>query len=71
MLAPFRCDVDMINTKRQIVQRKRNKVVALKGLRKLVMKYAFNSLVIEMNRLKETNCTQINASHVIVEIIAG
>ena len=32
MLAPFRCDVDVINKKRQIVQRKRKKVVALKGL---------------------------------------
>ena len=33
MLAPFRCDVDGINNERQIVLRKRNYVVALKGLR--------------------------------------
>ena len=38
ILAQFRCDVDGINKKRQIVQRKRNKVTALKGL-----KYIFES----------------------------
>ena len=32
MFAPFRCDVDGINNERQIVLRKRNYVVALKGL---------------------------------------
>ena len=29
------------------------------------------SAVIEIKRLTETNCTRINAAHVIVEIIAG
>ena len=32
MFAPFSCDVDGINNERQIVLRKRNYVVALKGL---------------------------------------
>ena len=32
MFAPFSCDVDRINNERQIVLRKRNYVVALKGL---------------------------------------
>ena len=34
MFAPFSCDVDGINNERQIVLRKRNYVVALKGLKK-------------------------------------
>ena len=30
-----------------------------------------DSAAIEITRLTETNCTRINAAHVIVEIIAG
>ena len=42
----------------------------LTSLRKHVLKYAFNSAIIEIKRLTETHCTRINAAHVIVEIIA-
>ena len=45
MLAPFPCDVDGINKKRQIVQRKRNKVVALKGLNKMYRGGVITSLM--------------------------